>query len=110
VEPARVVESCPSAFGWSHSSHSPDSSALFFRNRRRSCSRAILLVGAAFLFGAQSGESATASLETTDAFELLASSELVPGKSMQAERPRRSATHTLAHVASVSGRPAIATS
>ena len=63
---------------------------------------AILFVGAAFLFGAQSAESGPA-LETADAFELLPSSELVggpvdarPGNVLVTIRN----PHALAHVAS----------
>ena len=62
----------------------------------------ILLVGAAFLFGAQLS-AATTALETTDAFELLPSSELVRGQ-VDARPGNLLVTirnpHALAHVAS----------
>jgi magnesium transporter len=78
-------------------------SALFFRNPPTLITAGgILLVGAAFLFGAQSGESVTP-LEAADVFELLPSSELVRGQ-VDAKPGNVLVTirnpHALAHVAS----------
>jgi magnesium transporter len=77
-------------------------SALVFRNPPTLITAgAILLMGAAFLFGAQSGESSTA-LDTADTFELLPSSALVRGQ-VDARPGNVLVTirnpHALAHVA-----------